>query len=102
MKIKVGKFYLCSDRYCYWIDEEYEVEKGKNKGKTKLRNVTGWCNSFEKCRNSFIERRMGENGETALLEVLDGFKSLFEDLKALDEAKFKADMERLKEVANGK
>lgn len=99
MKIKFGKFILNSDRLNYWIEEEYEIEKGKNKGKTELRNVTGWCNSFEKCRNSFIERRMGEDGATALLEVLDGFKSLFEDLKALDEAKFEADSEKLKEMS---
>lgn len=96
MKIKFGKFILNSDKLSWWIEEEYEIKKGKNKGKTELRNVTGWCNSFEKCRNSFIERRIGENGATALLEVLDGFSSLFEDLKALDEVKFKADAEKLK------
>lgn len=99
MKIKFGKFILNSDRLNWWINEEYEIEKGKNKGKTELRNVTGWCNSFEKCRNSFIERRIGENGATALLEVLDSLNSLFEDLKALDEVKFKADSEKLKEMS---
>ncbi len=98
MKIKVGKYIINSDKWCWWIEEEYEVTKGKTKGETKTRNVTGYCHTFEKCLNSLIERRIGESEATTLIELLNVLQSVFEDIKVFDEAKFKADMERLKEI----
>lgn len=33
MRIKLDdKYYLNSDKFCYWITCEYEIEKGKNAG----------------------------------------------------------------------
>lgn len=99
MKIKVGKFYLCSDRYCYWINEEYEVEKGKTKGTKKIRNVTGYCHTFEKVIQTFRERRIGECGATTLLKLLDALTAVYSDMDALNEAEFKEHMRMLKEMS---
>lgn len=98
MKIKVGKFYLCSDRYCYWINEEYEVEKGKTKGAKKIRNVTGYCHTFEKVIQTFRERRIGNTEATTFIQLLDALKDIFEDMIELDRAKFESDTDKLKEM----
>lgn len=99
MKIKVGKYTINSNKWSWWVEEEYEVSKGKTKGSIQTRNVTGFCTSFEKCRNSFAERRIGEDGATNLLELLDALNRVFEDMKALNEAKLNADMNKLKEIS---
>lgn len=97
MKMKVGKYTINSDKWCWWIEEEYEVSKGKTKGSIKTRNVTGYCQTFEKCLNSFAERRIGESEATTLLELLNALNRVFEDVKALNEAKLEEDIKEIAE-----
>lgn len=94
MKIKFGKFILNSDDRNWWITEEHETKSGK----TDERMITGYCYTFEKALQTFIERRSGSTEATTFAELLEALENLFEDVKALDEAKFKADSEKLKEM----
>lgn len=99
MKIQIGKYIINSDRYNWWIDEEYEISKGKHKGEVDVRHLTGYCWTFEKCLQTFRERTLGESGATALLELLEALRSVFEDMDTLNRAKFEEDMKKLKEMS---
>ena len=51
-KLNLGNgYWLCNDPYCWWIMKEYEYKEGKNKGKTYLKNITGYHISAE---NAFL------------------------------------------------
>lgn len=78
MRIKIGdRFYLNSDRYCFWITEEYTVEKGKGAGNTAEKLCAGYTPTFESCVNTFIEKQIGgaEIGDLRkLVEMIDDLK----------------------------
>lgn len=99
MKIKVGNYILKSDKLNFWIEEGYVKEKGKHKGETDIRNVTGYCYTFEKCLKTFRERKIGESDATNMLKLLEVLQSLFEDIDAIDKAKFEEDKFRLEEMS---
>lgn len=99
MKVRFGKYILNSDRLCYWIDEEYEVEKGKTKGETAIRPLTGYCWTFERCLKTFRERTIGKSEATTLAELLSVLESVFKDLDAINRIKFDEDMKKLKEMS---
>ena len=99
MKIQVGKYILNSEKLNWWIDEEYEISKGKHKGETDIRRLTGYCWTFEKCLKSFREQTLGESEATTLLELLEALRSVFEDMDAINRAKFEADVKKLEEVS---
>lgn len=99
MKIQVGKYIINSDKLNWWIDEEYEISKGKHKGETDIRHLTGYCWTFEKCLKNFRERTLGESGATTLLELLEALRSIFEDMDTINRAKFEADVKKLEEVS---
>lgn len=98
MKIQVGKYIINSDKYNWWIDEEYEISKGKHKGETDIKHLTGYCWTFERCLKNFRERTLGDNEATTLLELLEAVGSVFEDMDALNKAKLEADMKQLEEM----
>lgn len=94
MKIKVGNYMLNSDSLNWWITEEYETKSGK----TDERMITGYCYTFEKALQTFAERKIGSTEATTLTQLLEALRDIFEDLKALNEVKFEADSEKLKEM----
>lgn len=99
MKIQVGKYIINSDSRNWWLEEEYVVTKGDTKGKIKIRNITGYCWTFEKCLQTFRERTLGESGATTLLELLEALRSVFEDMDAINRAKFESDIKLLEEMS---
>ncbi len=94
MKIKVGKYILNSDALNFWITEEYETKSGK----TDERMVTGYCYTFEKLLETFLQRKIGGSDATTLSALLIALKSVFEDMMALNESKFESDTDKLKEM----
>lgn len=99
MKIKFGKYILNSDRFCFWIDEEYEIEKGKTKGETAIRPLTGYCWTLERCLKTFRERTIGKSEATTLAELLSVLESVFEDMDAINRINFEEEMKKLKEMS---
>lgn len=84
MTIKIGKYTLHSDSYSMWIDEEYTISKGKNKGKTDIRRIAGYSTSLKNLLSSFRRNKtMGSDAEDleGFLEVL---KTTFEDMDAIN------------------
>lgn len=98
MKIRIGHYIINSDKYNWWIDEEYEISKGKHKGETDIRHLTGYCWTFEKCLKSFRERTLGASEATTLAQLLEVLQRLFGDMDTLNRAKFEADLDELKEM----
>lgn len=98
MKIQIGKYIINSDSHNWWIDEEYQISKGKNKGTTDVRHLTGYCWTFERCLQTFRERTLGANEATTLTELLEVLQRLFGDMDTLNRAKFEADLNKLKEM----
>ena len=94
MRIKTENYILNSDGLNYWITEEYETKSGK----TDERMITGYCWTLEKCRQTFLERRISGNGATTLEELLEALKGVFEDTKELNEAKLEDDLDKLGEI----
>lgn len=94
MKIKVGNYILNSDALNFWITEEYETKNGK----TDERMVTGYCYTFEKLLETFLQRKIGSSDATTLSELLIVLKSVFEDMMELNKAKFESDTDKLKEM----
>ena len=99
MKIQVGKYIINSDKYNWWIDEEHEISKGKHKGETDIRHLTGYCWTFERCLKNFCERTLGDNEATTLLELLEALKDVFEDMDTLNRTKFEEDIKKLEGVS---
>lgn len=99
VKIEVGRYTINSDKWNWWIEEKYEVEKGKNKGSIATKRVTGYCRTFERCLQTFRERGIGDSDTNTLEEVLELLRSLFEDMDTLDRAKFEEDMKAIKALS---
>lgn len=77
MRIKLDdKYYLNSDKFCYWITCEYEIEKGKNAGQVYERRVSGYTATLEQAVDSYI------NSHVRSLEV-EKITKLAEEIKKL-------------------
>ena len=99
MKIKVGRYYLCTDKWNIWITEEYIQEKGKHAGDVQERNLTGYCWTFESALQTFRERTLGESEATTLAELLDTLQSVYDAMDALDREAFEHGLKKLKEMS---
>ena len=79
IKIKIcEKYWLNSDAFCYWITEEYIVEKGKGAGNIAEKRCSGYVGSFQQAIDSFIERKIkgAEISDlTALVKAVDNLKT---------------------------
>lgn len=83
MNIKLGKYTLHSDGFCMWIDEEYIIENGKNKGKTGQRRIAGYATTFSNLMSSFKRRKICGLEAESIDELLNGLKKIEEDMEAL-------------------
>lgn len=83
MKIKVGKYTLYSDSLCMWITEEYEITKGKNKGKTDTRRVAGYSTSLKRLLRSFRDTKVGGSDAESLEELLGVLMATYEDMESI-------------------
>lgn len=83
MKINVGKYTLYSDSLCMWITEEYEITKGKNKGKTDVRRVAGYSTSLKNLLSSFQKTKVWGSDAESLEELLEVLKATYEDMESI-------------------
>jgi hypothetical protein len=89
MRIRLDeKHWLNSDKFCYWITEEYKIEEGKNAGNIAERRCSGYTPTFEQCVDSFIDRhvRGSEIGDfTKLVRMLRELKKTVRGWKVVVE-----------------
>lgn len=101
MKIKVGNYYINTDKWNTWITEEYTKEKGKHAGDKEVRMITGYCWTFEDALQTFRERTLGDSQATTLNELLEALRSVFEAMDAIDREAFEQGIKKLEEI-NGR
>ena len=83
MEIKVGKYTLKSDRYSTWIEEEYKSEDEKTKGKTMTRRVAGYCQSFNRLLEDFIDKGIKDSDAKSVEEALSVLCKATRDAKKI-------------------
>lgn len=54
MELKIGKYTVCCDKYCWWINE---TKKSKKSGTEREEKVAGYSVNAEQLLDSFIENR---------------------------------------------
>lgn len=85
MEIRRGRYILRSDKWCFWIDEEYTNKKGK----TDTRNVSGYYADIEQLANGLANHTIGESEATSM-------KKLIEDVKEIKQKVAEMTVEKIK------
>lgn len=100
MDIQIGKYHLRSDRYCLWIDVEYETTKdGKPTGKTAIRKVAGYSRDFDSLLRSFVRVHHRDNDAKTVKELLTLFKKVAEDTEEIKKTALKEDFKIIRKIA---
>lgn len=68
--IKRGKYVLRSDRWSFWVDEEYINKKGKE----DVRNASGYYADISQLADGFINHIIGESDATSMKKLLQDIK----------------------------
>ena len=90
MEIKRKKYILNSDKWSWWIDEEYINKKGKK----DIRNVSGYYPTLEQLSNGFVERELGSIEAKSL-------KALKEQVQAIKDGLVEMTYKQVKEITKG-
>lgn len=85
MKIKIGKYTLYSDRWCYWLKEDKVVQKGENKGRVYDTTVCGYHPHIDSLLKAFVEIKIKESDATSMKKLLEDAKKIKDDLVMLIE-----------------
>ena len=99
MKIKVGKYTLYSDSMSFWVNEEYEIEKGKHAGETEERRVAGYSTSFKNLLRSFRDAKVGGSDAESLEELIEVLRAVYEDMEHLYRCGVEEGLQKLKEMS---
>ena len=99
MEIKIGKYVLRSDKYCMWIDEEYEVQEGKTKGKAVRKRVAGYTTSFDLLLRDFVRVKHRDNDAKTVKELLAILKKVAEDTEEIRKTALKEDFRIIRNKA---
>lgn len=86
MRIEVGKYTLCSDQYCCWIEEKVEVKKGRNAGEFRERRVTGYATSLRNLLRSFRDKKIMGSDAESIEELINALKACMDDMLNLNKA----------------
>lgn len=99
MEVRIGKYILRSDRFCMWIDEEYEVKEGKTKGRKTRRRVAGYTQSFDQLLRDFVRVKHRDNDAKNIKELLEVFKKTAEDTELIKKTALKEDFKIIRQKA---
>ena len=84
MDIKRVKYILKSDRWCYWIEEEYEyTDKKTKKTKTLTRNISGFYADIDQLANGFANHMIGDIEAKSLKKLLEQIQANKESVKQM-------------------
>lgn len=101
MEIKIGKYYLRSDKFCLWIDTEYETKdkNGNLTGKTATRKVAGYSRSWEHLLRSFVEVQHRDNDAQTIKDLLKVFQKVASDTEEVKKTALKEDFKIIRKIA---
>lgn len=100
MEIRIGKYVLRSDRYCMWIDAEYETKdkNGKPSGKFATKKVAGYTTSWEMLLRDFVAVQHRDNDAKTVKELLKVLKKVAEDTEAIKKTALKEDFKVIRQI----
>lgn len=108
MEIRVGKYILKSDSYCYWIEEEYEGKDSKGRVKVQTRRVAGYATTKDALIRQFTAHKHKAMGADTMTKLIRELKQIAEDTEAISKEALKEDFKRMaklkkeiKETNNG-
>lgn len=99
MKIKFGKYIIYSDSMSLWINEEYEIEKGKHAGEIEERRVAGYSTSLQNLLRSFRDAKVGGSDAESLEELIEVLRATYDDMERLYKCAVENDFKLLKEMS---
>ena len=83
MEIRVGKYILKSDGFCYWIEEEYEGKDAKKRPKIATRRVAGYASTLDNLYRQFVEHKHKASEATTVAELVKEMKQTAADMEAI-------------------
>lgn len=87
MKIKIGKYILCSDSLCMWIAEEYATKKGGVRSK----RVAGYSNTIETLLQSFARNKLLNSDAESIEVLLLHLRQIMTDIEEINRVAFEKD-----------
>ena len=70
MEIKIGHFTIKSDKFCAWLEQDFEVIEGKAKGTIVSRRITGYHLSFDKLLDDFVDTAIKDSDAKTVEDAL--------------------------------
>lgn len=98
MEIRVGKYILRSDGYCFWIEEEYIGKDAKGREKKQTRRATGYASSIENLIRQFTEHKHKAIGADTMTKLIRELKQIADDTEAINKAALKEDFKRMSKL----
>lgn len=100
MEIKVGRYYLRSDQFCIWIEEEYQ-SKGKDgkPGRVQRRKVAGYTNSIDTLIRQFLEHKHRASEATTVAELIKEWGQIADDAMLLKKTAVANDLKAMRKTA---
>lgn len=88
-----------SDSMSMWVNEEYEIEKGKHAGELQERRVAGYSTSLQNLLRSFRDSKVGGSDAESLEELIEVLRATYEDMEHLYKCAVENDFKLLKEMS---
>lgn len=100
MEIQVGRYYLRSDQFCMWIEEEY-VSKGKEgkPGRIQRRKVAGYTDSIDNLIRQFCEHKHRASEANTVEQLIKEWKQIAEDALLLKKTAVANDLKAMRKTA---
>lgn len=87
MRIKIAdKHYLNSDAQCYWISQEVEVKKGRNKGNLTEKRVSGYYRLLTELLANFAEAKVRSADAETMTELKQAVKDTEKVIREMTES----------------
>lgn len=100
MEIKVGRYYLRSDAWSIWIEEEYQSKSKDGKpGRVQRRKVAGYTNSIDTLIRQFLEHKHRASEATTVAELIKEWGQIADDAMLLKKTAIKADLRAMRQTA---
>ena len=93
MEIRIGHYTLKSDRYCAWLEQDFEVVEGKGKGNIVSRRITGYYRDLRRLLEDFIDMQIKDDDVESVQDAITKLTNAVDDAKAIARAAVKADFQ---------
>lgn len=98
MEIRVGKYILRSDGFCYWIEEEFISKDKKGKEKVSTRRVAGYANTIDNLYHQFVAHKHKAIEADTMTKLIRELKQIAEDTEMIKTAALKEDFKRMSKL----